>query len=65
MSRESGHFGRLEPVAGSSANPSAVALFSRGRRPAPSLPFPAFWCLASGVTQRLLMSIAGSSSDDA
>jgi len=30
MSSESGHFGRLGPVAASSANPSAVAFFRVG-----------------------------------
>ena len=63
LSREVGTPGHAE-ARHRSLHPPAAVVFVRQRRPRPSLPFPGLRRLASGTAQRLLMSIAGSSSGD-
>jgi hypothetical protein len=65
VSGETGGFGRPEAVPQNAMHPLAAAIFSPRRRPAPSPPVPGMRRFASGSDQRLWMSIAGRSSDDA
>jgi hypothetical protein len=65
LSSEIGRVGRPVAVRQNAAYLLAVVFFLRRRRPRSSLPFPALRRLAAVTAQRLLMSIAGSSSGDA
>ena len=65
LSSEIGRVGRPVAVRQNAVYLLAVVFFLRRRRPRSSLPFPALRRLAAVTAQRLLMSIAGSSSGDA